>query len=167
MALSKIETDFKSKAITGAFAAMLITTPMAANADNGVLTQYSQPTTYSAPQNIQKKSAVELASEFADEHINNISIIVYYGEGNGNTPDEFGSYAVKLLQNEAKKEGKDLNIRYFITNLPKGEKGVVLGFDLGDVGYGPVDMAKLFDSENTIMADVLNRRDAAHNLLNN
>ena len=159
-------SNFADKAPAAANAlglATLLTFSGAANGNDKSL--YTANTAQTNPVSIQTAptSALEQAGDFGLSGRDNVGIIVYYGKGNGNTPEEFGAYVAKKVSDAAALRGEQINPKYFITHLNDNTTGVVLAYHMGGASVGPIDIRDGI-TEDTLK-EVLDLRARSRNFL--
>ncbi len=163
----------------------LIFAPMASTAQNTKASnsQTANITLAAAPQanpvpagystETAQNSALGKAGQFARDDLNNIGIIIYYGSGNGATPEQAGDYVLNKLNKRLEERVKqdpsfnpsNIDAAYFIQHLdPDAREGIVVGFLMGGQGIKK-DIREAVT--NNVLDDVLDKRATSARLLNN
>ncbi len=90
-----------------------------------------------------------LADDHAMADYDNIAVLLYYGPGNGATPDQAGKYVMQKIKDRHEQrmrtdpsyELENINLKYFIEYTdPNGPEGIAVSFLAGGVGIGPFDI---------------------------
>ena len=148
MTLGPLKTLMASAAAVGAVA----TGPLTGNAiaEDAQLMQISG-----------QRAPLAQAGDFGMRE-NNVGVLMYYGYGNGSSPDDVGNYIVEELEAYALKNGEYLNADYFVQEVP-GLEGIRVAYHIGGSGVASQDI-RMAITEDTF-ADVVEKRETANRTL--
>lgn len=114
-------------------------------------------------------SSLVPAGDFGLADGNNIGMIIYYGTGNGSSPEDVAAFLISKLDerlNERIAEDptlmvQDIDVEYYITNIE--QEGIGVAYMMGGMSVGPVDINQAFTPET--LNQVLENRENTARLL--
>lgn len=140
MALKKLRDGFGPSAIVGLSAIAAVAVAPAYAEDKP-----TSPTTESSMEHPQKPALVR-AGNFGKADRKNVGIMMYYGTGNGSSPEEVGEFIEAGLEDAAEQRGIDLDAEYFFTKTDHFE-GIVVGYLIGGLSIDGMDIREAIKPE--------------------